>query len=120
MGKLCLREVKKFTFVAIALVKKPFDKWAIIEVRGKEYDYGPVKLLIDQMQSPFDKFHTEESVCLREEYKNVGRNELCPCGSGKKYKKCCLGTKREQFRHVEVIFDRKMEKKKTRFFSSWK
>ena len=21
----------------------------------------------------------------------VGRNELCPCGSGKKYKKCCLG-----------------------------
>jgi uncharacterized protein YecA (UPF0149 family) len=19
----------------------------------------------------------------------VGRNELCPCGSGKKYKKCC-------------------------------
>lgn len=20
---------------------------------------------------------------------NVGRNELCPCGSGKKYKKCC-------------------------------
>ena len=22
---------------------------------------------------------------------DVGRNELCPCGSGKKYKKCCLG-----------------------------
>ena len=22
----------------------------------------------------------------------VGRNELCPCGSGKKYKKCCGGT----------------------------
>jgi len=21
---------------------------------------------------------------------NVGRNEACPCGSGKKYKKCCL------------------------------
>ena len=25
---------------------------------------------------------------IREE-KKVGRNELCPCGSGKKYKKCC-------------------------------
>ncbi len=23
--------------------------------------------------------------------KKIGRNELCPCGSGKKYKKCCLG-----------------------------
>jgi hypothetical protein len=23
-------------------------------------------------------------------YKGVGRNDPCPCGSGKKYKKCCL------------------------------
>ncbi|NQY09181.1 MAG: SEC-C domain-containing protein [Flavobacteriales bacterium] len=22
--------------------------------------------------------------------KDVGRNKRCPCGSGKKYKKCCL------------------------------
>jgi len=21
----------------------------------------------------------------------IGRNEPCPCGSGKKYKKCCIG-----------------------------
>ncbi len=23
----------------------------------------------------------------------IGRNEPCPCGSGKKYKKCCMGKK---------------------------
>ena len=23
--------------------------------------------------------------------KRIGRNDPCPCGSGKKYKKCCLG-----------------------------
>lgn len=23
---------------------------------------------------------------------DIGRNALCPCGSGKKYKRCCLGT----------------------------
>jgi hypothetical protein len=23
-------------------------------------------------------------------YKGIGRNDLCPCGSGKKFKKCCL------------------------------
>ena len=22
--------------------------------------------------------------------RGVGRNDLCPCGSGKKYKRCCL------------------------------
>ena len=21
----------------------------------------------------------------------IGRNDKCPCGSGKKYKKCCIG-----------------------------
>jgi len=24
-------------------------------------------------------------------YQKIGRKELCPCGSGKKYKRCCLG-----------------------------
>jgi hypothetical protein len=23
---------------------------------------------------------------------NIGRNDPCPCGSGKKYKRCCIGT----------------------------
>ncbi|NGX46228.1 MAG: hypothetical protein K940chlam2_01415 [Chlamydiae bacterium] len=26
--------------------------------------------------------------------KKVGRNQPCPCGSGKKYKKCCLKNKK--------------------------
>jgi uncharacterized protein YecA (UPF0149 family) len=28
----------------------------------------------------------------------IGRNEPCPCGSGKKYKKCCLGEDERDFR----------------------
>jgi uncharacterized protein YecA (UPF0149 family) len=28
-------------------------------------------------------------VTFRREGKKIGRNEPCPCGSGKKYKKCC-------------------------------
>jgi len=33
-----------------------------------------------------EKKQTEQPVIN----KNVGRNDICPCGSGKKYKKCCL------------------------------
>ena len=32
----------------------------------------------------------------------IGRNELCPCGSGKKYKKCCL-LKTDEQRFAEAI-----------------
>jgi preprotein translocase subunit SecA len=31
---------------------------------------------------------TEKKPVVRKE-KKIGRNEACPCGSGKKYKKCC-------------------------------
>ena len=36
------------------------------------------------------KFYKEqkESTTIRKP-KKIGRNDPCPCGSGKKYKKCC-------------------------------
>lgn len=33
----------------------------------------------------------------------TGRNELCPCGSGKKYKKCCINTEIDQVKTQPVI-----------------
>jgi preprotein translocase subunit SecA len=31
------------------------------------------------------------SVAAADRHGKIGRNDLCPCGSGKKFKKCCLG-----------------------------
>jgi len=37
------------------------------------------------------RMYTEQkkSTTVRREVAKVGRNDICPCGSGKKYKKCC-------------------------------
>ena len=35
------------------------------------------------------QFRYRDSKTVRNEEVKVGRNEPCPCGSGKKYKKCC-------------------------------
>ena len=32
---------------------------------------------------------------MKHRFTKIGRNNPCPCGSGKKYKKCCLGKKGE-------------------------
>lgn len=32
----------------------------------------------------------EEAKSLTEVFRRINRNEGCPCGSGKKYKRCCL------------------------------
>lgn len=33
----------------------------------------------------------------RSKFENIGRNDLCPCGSGNKYKKCCMGKVKRGF-----------------------
>ena len=41
-----------------------------------------------------DKFRDDGSVkgeTFKKNYTDVNRNDPCPCGSGKKFKKCCMG-----------------------------
>lgn len=40
-----------------------------------------------------DHDHAVET--YRREGEKVGRNDPCPCGSGKKHKKCCLNLAKE-------------------------
>ncbi len=34
----------------------------------------------------------------RDVFENVGRNDLCPCGSGLKFKRCCFDRAQKQQR----------------------
>jgi len=35
--------------------------------------------------------------------KKIGRNARCPCGSGKKFKKCCMG---QEWRKVKQVMEK--------------
>src|SRR5205085_6354774 len=39
-------------------------------------------------------------------FRSVGRNDPCPCGSGKKFKKCCLGKPEPELQAVAAPDDR--------------
>lgn len=43
----------------------------------------------EKQNETFDSWHKKEETYIRNEPK-IGRNDPCPCGSGKKYKNCCL------------------------------
>lgn len=45
--------------------------------------------LNDALQSRYARRISEPGVTRIVTVK-IGRNDVCPCGSGKKYKKCCL------------------------------
>ncbi len=79
--------IRSLTHVRIQKNDPPQEQEA-----NKENDVQEVEQ--KQESSAFEhKQNITETQSLNEdvqnENKNVGRNETCPCGSGKKYKKCC-------------------------------
>jgi len=63
----------------------------------KSYDFKLYKfaqfqsLISDELKNigDFSKYLLRPDASYRSKPKKIGRNEPCPCGSGKKYKKCC-------------------------------
>ena len=62
------------------------------QIRWREEDEREKQRILNgdsaYLNAPYDPYYTHEPF-IRPEPK-IGRNDPCPCGSGKKYKKCCL------------------------------
>ena len=88
--------IKIKEFQAVALVSHPEDKRCIIQVADENVsEEEKFKKLNDfiELKLPFLQMFSIDSKTERRinnKYKGVGRNDLCTCGSGKKFKKCCL------------------------------
>lgn len=75
-----------------------FDEETFVAYYTKDEDEsGNMGLLSIAIQHELDHFdgklildHDIQSQPVKRDNDKVGRNDPCPCGSGKKYKKCCL------------------------------
>lgn len=85
MGKQCQHVVTDLEMKAVAIVTQPFDKYTYLKIPDKEYNYGMVKMLISEIDNPYEDFWIETTKIKKTEYEKIGRNSICPCGSGKKY-----------------------------------
>jgi len=82
------------------------EKWEIVESSSADFDLKTLKTAIEQQEqgiySKLKKRHLRLKAIYAYNKKKhyipkqesqlpkVGRNDPCPCGSGKKYKKCCF------------------------------
>lgn len=86
-------DVKEFQ--AVALVSHPLDKRCIMEFsdddRTEEEKFQMLHEFLKQEVYPYQMFSVENQVSYRQrtDIQIVGRNNSCPCGSGKKFKNCC-------------------------------
>jgi uncharacterized protein YecA (UPF0149 family) len=55
-----------------------------------EYQYQMIKDYNEFKYSHLTKKEREADIQPVRTEPKIGRNELCPCGSGKKYKNCCI------------------------------
>lgn len=122
MGKQCQHVITDLEMKAIAIVTQPFDKYTYLRIPDKEYDYGMVKMLISEINNPYESFWIETVKKKKPEYEKIGRNSICPCGSGLKYKKCHLGNPDELMDHNIVHLTHPAKKKYNgiQYFGTWK
>ena len=81
-----LGTAKQPAVVSVQTEKRLKEVEAIFEEHGWEYE---IKLEPDEPEDIGDLERLLNPIKPIRADKKVGRNDPCPCGSGKKYKKCC-------------------------------
>jgi SEC-C motif len=112
-GEYCCRIVTKSEFVGISFVESPVQKYSVPfdvdPITGESrdhYNYSVVRYLADRWPSPYHDWQATWTKALhpKERFGPLGRNDKCPCGSGLKYKACCLRRDGIIRPHVEFEF----------------
>ena len=87
-----LIEDKKVALLVLAHAKKEVAREAL-----QKYSENPneslrtwATLALQECESFLEKNENEKPKILFKKIKSTKRNDPCPCGSGKKFKKCCL------------------------------
>lgn len=71
MGELCIRKVTDYEIIGVAIVKHPFDKYAVAKLEGREYNYQVLDYLMGKLDSPFRPWYVEELTRKRPEFINT-------------------------------------------------
>lgn len=96
-GNIAYGIAKKITKLDhVSMVLHPEDKRCVAEFKDNAVQFNIVRNLSEfvasRQMSPlaFNGYSESEDKVKNPEYKQLGRNALCACGSGKKFKKCCV------------------------------
>jgi len=90
-------EYKRESFHAFETMMKQI-KWDILQrvfrLKPEHFSKSSIEELEEQKQQELKEIESnhrtgDEHIPVQKESDKIGRNDQCPCGSGKKYKKCC-------------------------------
>jgi len=110
-GKLAygiVKEIKKS--LSVSLVENPADKRCkVSSIDGKPANFDVIKFLKESVSSkkvgPLQISHADERIrrIKLDDISDADKNELCPCGSGKKLKDCCIYKEFVEKKHIDIV-----------------
>jgi len=86
------------------VIEYKFESYDMFEEMNRNIQFDAVKVILnthlnreqeapkrEKVAEPIEASHGDDvkKPVVKSQKEKVGRNDLCPCGSGKKYKKCC-------------------------------
>lgn len=95
-------------FDHVAMVDQPEDRRCVVNYEDSSEQFKLVRLLSTLLKerryavSDFGLLCFSKRLKLNPEYQKLGRNELCYCGSGTKFKRCCIERKHIEGDHVDI------------------
>ncbi len=106
LGIVSVRETGEPIKLCVLTLKYAKKRWGTVESLSSSITLGTIRSAIEEQNPDFYKRLNLRHEKLKSIYQNcklknfspvqpiktrkVGRNDPCPCGSGKKYKKCCF------------------------------
>jgi hypothetical protein len=105
-GEMCFHRVAEVHMIEISLVTRPVQKYSVAFPKDSKFNYAAVHYVVSGLLSPWHRWepHWTTRQWPDPMYVGVGRNAPCPCGSGKKFKKCHLSDSTYEAPHVEIRF----------------
>lgn len=102
-GNMCHRILTEVEPLEISVVENPVQKYSVVFGPEVVYDYGAIRYVVHGLQSPWHPWKFRAIETKQEIFPGIRRNETCPCGSSKKYKKCCLQIPKTHT-HYDIVF----------------
>lgn len=113
-GRLCVKLADGVNLLECSIVKSPVQKYSVFFNEGEDnYNYFLVYEIISNLQSPFHlwNYTISEKLQPHSNFKHLSENDYCPCGSGEKYKNCCLNKKGVLGLHYQISYSVKPKDK---------
>ena len=108
-GKMAYGIVRNASLEHVSMVRYPKDKRCVVQYDDKGEQFKLVRFLSDLISSDrlqpldFGELRFSKRKIKNPNFRKIGRNEPCYCGSGKKFKRCCISLEFVDSDHVEIV-----------------